>query len=159
MAIKTILSVFLLSFIFISCSKDDDENVVTNRISHVGEKWKITSVEYTIVDQNLTNPAQGATMGTATNAGAFYFNSGKGSFDIVIEKYHEEDFFSYTETTTDISITSVSQSVGGSSVSQSAIVISGDKAGATAMTVEGTVTRQSLTSQFVLTGTFNLVKE
>lgn len=146
-----------LCFVLVSCNKESDPKP-DNSINHVGEKWNIVSVEYTLVDQNLTNPGQVASNGTATNAGAFYFDSGKGSFDITINQTTKEDYFSYSETGSDVSITSISQNVGGTNFSQNVIALSGEKTSATTMTLDGSITRQSTTGQFVLTGTFMLQK-
>jgi hypothetical protein len=152
---------FFLSVVFclvlLGCSKESDPKP-ENTIDHVGEKWNIVSVEYTMIDQNLTNPSQVADNGTAANAGAFYFNSGKGSFDVTINQTRKEDFFSYTESGSDVTITSVSQNVGGTNFSQNVIALSGEKTSATTMTLEGSITKQSMTGQFVLTGTFMLQK-
>lgn len=155
---KYIGSFLMLSAIILNlaCSKDDPKD--ENKINHVGEKWNISSVEYNMIDQNLSNPGQSVKTGTASNAGAFYFDGSKGSFDLTIENVHKEDVFSYTENTGEIDITSVGQAVSGASFSQNVIAISGDKS-STTMTLQGTVTKQSMTGQFVLTATFNLVKQ
>jgi hypothetical protein len=149
---STVLCIALLS-----CSKEKDP-APDNTIDHVGDKWNIVSVDYTMIDQNLTTPGQIADIGTVANAGAFYFNSGKGSFDITIKQTSKEDYFSYTESGTDVTITSVSQSVGGSNFSQNVIALSGEKTSTTTMTLEGSITKQSTSGQFVLTGTFMLQK-
>lgn len=154
-----------LSFLFIfsvcaaltGCNKDEDPEA-ENTIEHVGEKWNILSVEYSLIDQNLTNPSQVVQTGTATNAGAFYFNSGKGSFDITIKTTNKQDYFSYSETATDVSVTGISQNVGGTNFSQNVIALSGEKTSSTTMTLEGTITQQSMTGQFSLTGSFTLQK-
>jgi len=141
----------------ISCSEDEPKK--ENEINHVGEKWKINSVEYNIIDQNLTNPSQAVKNGTATDAGAFYFDGAKGSFDITIDGIHKEDVFSFQQDANSINITSIAQSVSGASVSQNVIVISGEKNTSTTMSLNGTITKQSLAGQFVMTATFSLVKE
>lgn len=142
-----------------ACSEDDDPKVEADVLNHVGTPWKISSVEYNLIDQNLTNPSQGFKTGTATNAGTFYFDGTKGSFSFTIEGTKKEDYFNYQEDASDVTITSISQSVGGSALSQNVIALSGDKVSATTMTLSGTITKQSLTGQFVLTATFSLVKE
>jgi hypothetical protein len=143
-----------------ACSKDDDPKENEIEVNHVGEKWRISSVEYNIVDQSLTNPSQMVKTGTATNAGAFYFDGAKGSFDIEIGTFHKEDVFGFQLTNnTEVSITSINQTVTGSSLSQYVIILSGDKNTATTMSIDGTISKQSLSGQFVLTGTFELVKE
>jgi hypothetical protein len=147
-----------LQLFFISCSKDTEVKPHENKISHEGEKGKINSAEYSIIDQNLTNPSQGIKTGTVSNAGAFYFNNGKGSFDISIDSYHKEDVFSISENTTELSITSIAQNLG-SLFSQNIIAFSGEKDSDTSMTLNGSITRQSMTGQFVLSGKFILVKE
>jgi hypothetical protein len=141
----------------ISCSEDEPKK--QSELDHVGEKWKISSVEYNIVDQNLSNPSQAVKSGTATDAGAFYFDGTKGSFDITIEGIHKEDVFGFKQDANNISITSIAQSVSGASFSQNVIVLSGEKNTSTTMSIDGTVTKQSLTGQFVMTASFSLIKE
>ena len=154
----TLVYQLALVVILFSCNKDDVKPDEIN-IEHVGEKWLITSVVYNIVDQNLTNPGQAVKIGTLANAGAFYFDGVKGSFDITIDDYHKEDVFSFQENSQDVTIISISQNVGVSSFSQHVIAISGEKISATTMSLQGTVTKQSTKGQFVLTGTFSLTKE
>lgn len=156
---KQVSYLFVLCAIILSaaCSKDEPKQKEP-AINHVGEKWNVSSVEYNMINQSLTNPGQAVKQGTATNAGAFYFDGGKGSFDITIDGVHKEDVFGYTESTTEINITSISQAVSGAAVSQNVIVLSGDR-NTTTMTVDGTVTKQSMSGQFVLTATFTLVKQ
>lgn len=152
-------NIFLCTLIcvsFFSCSKDDP--APGSKLNHVGDKWIITSVDYTIVDQNLSNPSQWFKNGTATNAGAFYFNGSEGSFDIVIDKNHQEDYFGFTQDGSEISIVTIDQNLSGTKVSQSIIAISGE-AEATSMTLSGTFTRQNLAQQYVFTGSFVLTKE
>jgi hypothetical protein len=151
------LLVLALSMFLIGCNKEEDPKP-ENTIDHVGEKWNIVSVEYSLIDQNLTNPSQVVQTGTATNAGAFYFNSGKGSFDITINSTNKQDYFNYSETASAVTVTSVSQNLGGTNFSQSVINLSGEKTSATTMTLEGTIIQQLMTGQYSLTGTFMLVK-
>ena len=148
----------LAALIWTACSKDDPKPK-EKEINHVGDKWTINSVSYTLVDQNLSNPGQAVKTGTLANAGAFYFDGTTGSFDIEIEDVQKEDVFSVEDDAGDITIISINQSVGVSSFSQHVIAISGEQTSATTMTLQGTVTKQSLTSQFVLTATFELLKE
>lgn len=139
----------------ISCAPDEPKDPQIT-VNHIGERWNISSVEYNIVDQDLTSPA--IKKGTETNAGAFYFDGSKGSFDIKIDDYHKEDVFGFQLNNADVTITSIEQSVQGTSISQNVIVLSGEK-DVTTMTLSGTITQQAVTSQFVLTGTFVLVRE
>lgn len=151
---------FVFAIIFVclalACNKDEDATpeIIVN---HVGEKWNIVSVEYTLIDQNLSGGGQLIDIGTATNAGAFYFNNGKGSFDITIKNTNKEDYYGYTETATSVSITDIKQNVSGQDFSQNVIALSGNKT-ATTMTLSGSITKQSTTGQFSLTGTFVLQK-
>ena len=142
-----------ISVLFGACSQDENDE---NKINHVGEKWNIVSVDYSLIDQSPTN--QAVKSGTLANAGAFYFDVGKGSFDITIEGYHKEDVFAFSEDASTVTITTISQSVSGSSVSQNVIALSGDKNSDTARTLDGTVTKQTSTSQFILTATYALEK-
>jgi hypothetical protein len=157
---KNYINYFFVIALLISvagCNKDEDA-APEPTINHVGEKWNIVSVEYTLIDQNLTGGSQVANSGTATNAGAFYFNAGKGTFEIQIGNTHKEDYYAYTDNGADVSITTITQSVGGNSFSQNVIAISGSKTSSTTMTLTGTITKQSMTGQFVLTGTYTLQK-
>jgi hypothetical protein len=149
------IAFMLISSLF-SCSKDED--VSPSKLNHVGEKWKITSVEYTIVDQSLSNPANWVKTGTAANAGSFYFNGSEGSFDIVINDQRQEDYFGYTNDNGSVSIITVEQSISPSRFSQSVIAFSGDQEEAT-MQISGTFTKQAGVSQYVFTGDFVLTKE
>ena len=153
----TIFALLSLMFIFGACSKDEDA-VPKPKLTHTGEKWNIASVEYTIIDQNLSNPAQGLQNGTKTNAGAFYFNGSEGSFDIVIGKSRYEDYFSYSDEEGDVTIISIDQGVSGTKVSQNIIALTGERE-TTTINLSGTVISQDLTQQFVFTGTFELVKD
>lgn len=141
----------------LSCSKDDDPS---SKFKHVGEKWIITSVTFNIINQKFNPPAQSFKNGTEENAGAFYFDGSNGSFDIQIPDNHKEDYFTWSEDGNGgVTIQSVSQSVGGSGVSQFTITLSGDKTSDTSMTLDGQITKQTSTEQFVMTGTFTLTKE
>jgi hypothetical protein len=153
---RTTTILFLaFTLVLTSCSKDENEPAIT--IQHTGEKWNITSVEYNIVDQSLTSPT--IKTGTKANAGAFYFNSAKGSFDINIDNYHKEDVFGFTQSSSGISVTSINQSVSGSMVSQNVIAMSGEYNTATTMTLQGSITKQSTSGQFIMTATFQLTKQ
>jgi len=140
--------------ILANCTQDDPR---TRQVIHEGEKWNITSVAYTIVDQSLTSP--GFKTGTKSNAGAFYFNGTEGSFDIRIYNYHKEDYFGYTVSSSDITITNISQSVSGTRFSQDVIAMAGEYVTTATMTLEGTITKQSNSGQFVMTASFELAKE
>lgn len=146
-----------LSLFVVSCSKDEDP---VSKINHKGEKWIITSVEYNLIDQRITNPAQWYKSGTEENAGAFYFDGSQGTFDISIPGYRLEDYFNFELNGTSISMTSVEQQVGGAAVSQNVISIGGEKDTEVTMQIDGTITEQSTTTgQFVFTGSFVLTKE
>ena len=158
--IKSFLSLIVLTFILMSCNKKDDPQP-ENTVIHVGEKWNIVSADYTLVNQDLSKPTNVSVVnetGTASNVGAFYFNSGKGTFDITIKGINKQDYFSYSESGSEVTVTSISQSAGSTSVSQNVIALSGEKTSATSMTVQGSITKQSMTGQFLLSGTFVLQK-
>jgi hypothetical protein len=139
-----------------ACAGNDPEPDQTS-ITHTGEKWNITALEYNVVDQNFKNPS--IKNGTTANAGAFYFDGSKGSFDFKIDDIHKEDVFGLVSGSSGITVTSIEQSVQGMSFSQNVIVLSGDKPSGSSMTLSGTITQQSLNGQFVLTGTFTLTKQ
>jgi hypothetical protein len=152
---STLLALMFISSLF-SCSKDED--VAPSKLNHIGDKWKITSVEYTIVDQSLSNPANWVQTGTATNAGSFYFNGAEGSFDIVINDQRQEDYFGYTNDNGSVSIITVEQSISPSRFSQSVIAFSGEQ-DQTTMQISGTFTKQGGVRQYVFAGDFVLTKE
>ena len=152
---RALVAVLLISSL-ISCSKDDD--ATPSRLKHNGERWKIVSVDYNIVDQSLSNPMNWVKTGTAKDAGSFYFDGSKGSFDILINDDRLEDYYGYTMDGSSVSIVTVEQSVSPSHFSQNVIAFSGDVDG-TSMTISGTFTRQGGLSQYVFTGDFVLVKE
>jgi hypothetical protein len=153
--ILSFISYAVLTLCFACSGNDPEPSQIT--INHTGEKWNITALEYNVVDQNFRNPS--IKNGTTSNAGAFYFDGSKGSFDIKIDDIHKEDVFGLVSGTSDITITSIEQSVQGTSFSQNVIVLSGDKPSGSSMTLSGTITQQSLNGQFVLTGTFTLTKQ
>lgn len=157
MKTKVLLCFVWVSLVLSACSKDDDAKP-KSKISHVGQKWVISSVEYNIIDQSFSNPSQWYSSGTATNAGAFYFNGAEGSFDIVIDNKHTEDYFGYTENESGISIVTVDQNISASRFSQNIIAITGGVDGGT-MTLSGTFTKQNMAQQYVFTGNFTLTKE
>ena len=157
---RNLLSVIaLISVLATSCSKDDDPKNQDPNVNHVGAQWNITSSTYTIVDQKFNPPKQTVKNGTSSNVGEFYFDSANGSFEFDIEGIHKEDIFSFTENGTDVSIINIAQNVGSSTFSQYTIVLSGEKTSATTMTLTGNISRQSGTSQFLMTATFELTKD
>ena len=89
----------IASAALISCSEDDEKTLKGDPdITHVGEKWTITSINYTLIDQS-TSGGVGQTFKTGSEGtGAFYFVDGqpKGSFEMRIADYNKEDFFNYT---------------------------------------------------------------
>jgi hypothetical protein len=153
--LSAFIALMIISSLF-SCSKDED--VSPSKLNHVGEKWKITSVDYTIVDQSLSNPANWVQTGTANNAGTFYFDGSQGSFDILINDQREEDYFGYTNDNGSISIITIEQSISPTRFSQSVIAFSGDQQ-ETTIEISGTFTKQGGVSQYVFAGDFVLTKE
>ena len=155
------LFAFILSAALISCSDDEEKRKGDPDITHEGGQWNIASVEYTLLDQSTSGSGVGQTYksGTKENAGTFYFVDGgtKGSFEMNIEGYNKEDFFSYSNDNGSISIMDIEQSVG-VTTNQNVLFISGD-ATTTEMTLNGTITKQSTTGQFILTVTMSLVKK
>lgn len=148
----------LVSAGIFSCSEDDEvKRKGDGDVTHEGAKWNIASVEYMLIDQSTTG--QTFKNGTKENAGAFYFVDGgtKGSFEMTVEGYNKEDVFNYTIDNGSVSILDVEQSVG-VSTNQNILVINGE-ATETSMSLEGTITKQSTTGQFVLTVTLSLVKQ
>ncbi len=139
----------IIASLAIGCSKEDEKDP---GINHVGEQWKVISGEFTLVD--LTVGGGGIKMGSAADAGSFYFDGDVGSFDLTLQGVRKEDVFSYTEENGSITIISVSQSVDTKLVSQSVIALSGERDNES-MTLSGTVVKQgtggSTTGAFTLT--------
>lgn len=141
-----------------SCS---DDNEVKRKgdpdVSHEGEKWTITSVEYQLIDQSTSS--QTFKNGTKANAGSFYFVPGgpKGSFEMEVEGYNKEDVFNFTLDQGAVSIIDVEQSAG-VQTNQNILVLSGE-ATETEMVLSGTITKQSTTGQFILTLDMTLQKD
>jgi hypothetical protein len=151
-----LFSLMLLAAVcaLVACSDDDEKD---SGINHVGEQWKITSVEYQLINQSTKSQVNES--GTATDAGFFYFDGTKGSFDLTIEGIHKEDVFNYSENAPSVSVSTISQSASGSSISQNVITMSGEKTSATSMMLDGSITKQTTSSQFILTANFTLVKQ
>ena len=146
--------IVLMSAAVFSCSDDDE---VTRKgdpdITHEGDTWTVSSIDYSLIDQNLSGTAVGQTYkeGSKENAGTFYFVNGgeKGSFELEIEGYNKEDFFSYTIVDGSVDISVISQSVG-VTTNQNVIQIDGAQVDAQ-MTLSGVITKQSTSGQFILT--------
>jgi hypothetical protein len=150
----------VLAAAFTSCSEDDEPKLKGDAdLTHEGDQWNIASAEYMLIDQSTS----GQTMksGTKANAGTFYFvpGSDKGSFEMIIEGYNKEDAFTYSidQTTGSVSVIDVEQNVG-VATNQNILVINGSST-ASEMTLDGTITKQSTSGQFVLTVTLSLVKK
>ena len=139
--------------VLISCSDDEVKLKGDPDIVHEGEKWTIASIEYTLIDQGLSGSSVNQTFkeGTKANAGSFYFVNGgvKGSFEMNIEGYNKEDLFEYDDTDGSVSISQISQTVG-VTTNQNVVEIGGSST-ETEMTLSGIISKQSMTSQFVLT--------
>ena len=157
---------FMLAFLsaaILSCS--DDEKEVTKAsdpdVTHVGEKWNITAVSYILTEQSLTGGiGQSVKVGTK-GTGFFYFDfpNGKGSFELDVEGYHKEDVFTVTLDGESVTIQSIAQSTGGGTFSQNILAASGDLI-AEEINLNGTITKQSTSGQFVLAiESLTLVKE
>jgi hypothetical protein len=154
----------LLFFLFVlfaaavvSCSDDNEaKKKGDGDVTHEGEKWNIASVEYMLIDQSTSG--QTIKNGTKANAGSFYFVPGseKGSFEMNVEGYNKEDVFNYDLQAPSISIIDIEQSAG-VTTNQNILVLSGE-ATDNEMTLDGTITKQSTSGQFVLTVTLSLVK-
>ncbi len=157
------LLVVLFSAVILSCSDDDDDKKgkADPDITHEGDKWTITSVEYRLIDQSFSGSSvkQVFKDGVKTDAGTFYFVEGgsKGSFEVSVEGYTKEDSFSYTIDEGDVSIVSIEQQAG-VQTNQNIVVFSGS-ATDTEMTLSGSVTKQSLSGQFSLTMDVVLTKQ
>jgi hypothetical protein len=143
----------LLCLSFAGCKKDDPAPA----FQHTGEKWAITSFTYSL--SSIKGTSVVVDNGTATNAGYVYFDTASGSFDITIKSTRVQDYFSHSTSGTDITITTVNQSVSPGKVSQNVIAFSGDKIGTTGMELDGSITKQSTSETFALVGAMILVKQ
>ena len=152
---------FVLPAALISCSEDEKEvRKGDPDLTHEGAPWNIASVSYTLIDQSASGTiGQTFKTGTKENAGTFYFVEGgtKGSFEMNIEGYNKEDVFNYSNDAGAVSILDIEQSAG-LTTNQNILLINGD-ATATEMTLDGTITKQSMTGQFILTVSLSLVKQ
>jgi len=156
---KKLLFLFMLlaSAGIFSCSEDEVKVKGDADLTHEGVKWNIASVEYMLIDQTTTS--QTVKSGTKADAGSFYFVEAgeKGSFEMNVEGYNKEDVFNYSiDVNGDVSIIDIEQNVG-VTTNQNILVISGAST-ATTMTLDGTITKQSTSDQFVLTVTMTLEK-
>jgi hypothetical protein len=64
---RSIALLFVCSMLLVSCSKKEDEN--GPKLNHIGQKWRIQSLDYNIVDMGLSNPMNWVQTGTAKDAG------------------------------------------------------------------------------------------
>jgi hypothetical protein len=161
MKARTFIYAALVLPLAMACSDDAKKSkvIADPDVTHSGEQWNITSAEYTLVDQGVSSSSVSQTFktGTKANAGAFYFDGAKGSFEMDIENYHKEDVFNFGESSGNLTISSITQNVSPTSFSQNALVLSGNKT-TTTITLSGTITKQSTAGQFVLTVTLTLTK-
>jgi hypothetical protein len=143
----------IASAALISCSEDDEKTLKGDPdITHEGDKWTITSINYTLIDQS-TSGGVGQTFKTGSEGtGAFYFveDQLKGSFEMRIADYNKEDYFSYSfPTEGEVRIFTVDQSVG-TTTNQNIIAVSGPTT-ETERSLSGTIIKQSTQSgQFLL---------
>ena len=158
------LFVAAVSAALFSCSDDKEVKKKGDPdVTHEGEKWTITSVEYTLIDQGVSGSGvnQVYKEGTKANAGSFYFVSGqaKGSFEMNVEDYNKEDSFNYSINVDNgsISINKLEQSAG-AQTNQNVVTLSGEAAD-TEMTLSGSIVKQSTTGQFMLELSMTLHKD
>jgi len=149
---KMLFLAVIASAVLVSCSEDDEKKLKGDPdITHTGEKWTITSINYTLIDQS-TSGGVGQTFKTGSEGtGAFYFVDGqaKGSFEMRIADYNKEDFFNYTIDGESVTIITIDQSVG-TTTNQNVIAVSASTT-ATERSLSGTIIKQSTQSgQFLL---------
>lgn len=144
--------VLAVSASMISCSDDEATMKGDPDITHEGAKWNITSINYTLIDQNTSGGGAGQTFKSGTKGtGAFYFVDGgtTGSFEMIMEGYNKEDFFNYTMDGQSITVVTIDQSAG-KTTNQNVVALSGSITTATEMSLSGTIVKQSTTGQFIL---------
>lgn len=142
----------LLTSGLVSCSDDDKKTLKGDPdLTHEGQKWTVTSIDYTLIDQNTSGSGAGQTFKSGSNGtGAFYFVDGeaKGSFELTMEGYNKEDVFNYTVDGESITIVTIEQSVG-ATTNQNVVALSGSSTD-TEMSLSGTIVKQSTSGQFLL---------
>jgi hypothetical protein len=135
--------------VILSCSDEDElKRKGDADLAHEGEKWNISSVQYTLIDQSTSG--QIYKTGTKANARTFYFVSSesRGSFEMEIERYNKEDLFSYTiDADGNLSILHLEQSVG-ETTNQNVLAINAETT-AIEMNLDGSIIKQSTTGQFI----------
>ena len=149
---------FAVLILYVFCSGCKDNDSPTPKVLHAGDKWAISSFTYVLTSQKTNPVSMIIDAGTVSNAGYFYFNGQSGSFDITIKSTHIEDYLSYSESGNDITVAGISQSAG-ANVSQYVIALAGSKDGTVQMAIEGSITRQTTSEQFSLSGSMMLVKQ
>ncbi len=148
-----LIFIFVTALLLMNCKKDKDDD---SGFNHTGEEWLIDSVNWWVIDQDLSGGGQATESGTAYNAGSFYFDTdGTGSYDYTVGNYHREGGFNYTEESGYIDITYINQSLAGLNFTQQVISFDGDKEGHL-MELDGSDVDQSSSAQFSLTGEFYL---
>lgn len=158
---KSKMLFFLVATVSAALFSCSDDNEVKRKgdpdLNHTGEKWTITSAQYLLIDQSTTG--QTFKNGTKANAGTFYFVSGgtQGSFEMELEGYNKEDFFSYTIDQGSVSIVDIEQNAG-IQTNQNVVVLSGE-ASESEMVLTGTIVKQTTTGQFSLTLDMTLHKQ
>ena len=158
---KSKMLLFFIVALSVAVTSCSDDNEVKQKgdpdLNHTGDKWTITSVEYNLIDQSTSG--QTFKNGTKANAGSFYFVPGeeKGSFELNVEGYNKEDAFNYTMDAEDVTIVDVEQSAG-VQTNQNILALTGSVTGSD-MTLDGTITKQSTTGQFILTLSMTLSKD
>ena len=158
---KSKMLLFFIVALSVAVASCSDDNEVKQKgdpdLNHTGDKWTITSVEYNLIDQSTSG--QTFKNGTKANAGSFYFVPGeeKGSFELNVEGYNKEDAFNYTMDAEDVTIVDVEQSAG-VQTNQNILALTGSVTGSD-MTLDGTITKQSTTGQFILTLSMTLSKD
>lgn len=147
----------IVSATLISCSEDEEKMKGDPDITHEGAKWNITAINYVLIDQSTT----GQVMRTGSQGtGSFYFVDGQtqGSFEMIMEGYNKEDFFTYTIDGASITVVTIDQSVG-KTTNQNVVALSGSVISDTERSLSGSIIKQSMTGQFTLNFDVSLVKD
>lgn len=160
---KSLLNLFIAVFFtaaVLSC-KDDEKTVKGDPdLTHEGEEWNIASIEYNLVDQQTSGGIkQTIKSGTRENAGTFYFkDGGVGSFELTVEGYNKEDVFSFEIKESSISILDITQSVG-VQTNQNVVALEGSVVSETERTLDGVISKQTMSGNFILTVDMVLTKK
>jgi hypothetical protein len=159
---KLTLSLCLLVFLFIGCSKD---KLIEMHLEKKDGVWNIDQVTWTLVQQSTAHGQQ-ISSNTTSNAGTFTFvKGGSGTYTYnVADTIQRSGSFNWSVSNQKVSLIRVSQSISFTSgnIDQRSLVYNGTQPSKTKLTFSGSETDQNYSgdiTQSVFTGTFTLTKK